>query len=121
MCYLRQDYNSQPDFKGVFAAGISSEGHLQSVAKHSTDLVLLSRFSPLSLSVPGRHTDLRGTDPDRNYLDGSPFEIREWCLLNIMIVEWDAERNCAERIGMCVLHEDLWTKLDPRMMHIKLA
>jgi hypothetical protein len=121
MCYLRQDYNSRPDFKGAFAAGISSEGHLQSVAKHSTDLVLLSRFSPLSLSVPGRHTDSRGTDPDRNYLDGSPFEIREWCLLNIMIVEWDAERNCAERIGMCVLHEDLWTKLDPRMMHIKLA
>jgi hypothetical protein len=119
MCILRQDHNSQIDFRGVCGAEISSDDDLQSIEQHSTDLILLSRFSPLSSSE--RHTDSKGIDPDGNYFDGSLLEIREGCLLNLMIVKWDAERNCAERIGLCVLREDIWNKLDPRMMHIKLA
>jgi hypothetical protein len=121
MCYLRPDYTSRIDFKGVCRAVISADGDLQSVEQHSTDLVLLSRFSPPPLSSSQRHTDSRGADPDRNYVNGSLTEIRDGCLLNLMIVAWDAERKCAERVGLCMLREDIWNKLDPRMMHIRLA
>ncbi|KAH8753407.1 hypothetical protein BGZ57DRAFT_860359 [Hyaloscypha finlandica] len=85
---------------------------------HLVDLLLLSRFSPLPKGA--KSSGLSISDFDWIYVDHGPFETREWCLLNLMIVVWNTDSDCAERLGLCVLHEDVWNQLDLKFKHIAL-
>jgi hypothetical protein len=117
-CFSRQGYNHRRDFKGICGAVVSADRNLENLEPHLTDLVLLSQFSPVSLKE--NDNELRESDYDCQYFDENTFETREWCLLNLMIVVWHAERNYAERVGLCVMHEDMWSTLDPQLKHITL-
>jgi hypothetical protein len=116
--FSRQGYNNPRDFKGICGTVISADRDLETLEKGLTDLILLSQFSPLALIE--NYNDFRESDSDWQYFDENMFEVREWCLLNLMIVIWDAKRDYAERVGLCVMHEDLWGKLDPQLKRITL-
>ena len=103
--------------RGYCGTVLSADRILEDYEQHSTDLVLLSRFSPLSLD--DKFVTLG--DPDRVYFDADVCPAREWCLLNLMIIGWNDAGDCAERLGLCVLHEDVWNRLNPDLKHITLA
>jgi len=112
-----QPTNNRRNSEGYCGAVLSADRILEDYEQHSTDLVLLSRFSPLSLD----HKWFALGDPDRIYFDPEVCPARKWCLLNLIIIAWNAAGDCAERLGLCVLHEDVWNRLDPQLKHITLA
>jgi hypothetical protein len=107
--------NNQSVTEGVCGAVLSADRNLEDYDQHSTDLVLLSQFSPLSLDQEISKI------LERIYFDANVLPIRKWCLLNVMIIGWNPGRDCAERLGLCVLHEDIWNRLDSQMKRITLA
>lgn len=102
--------------QGVYGAMISTGHNLEGYEQHCTDLVLLSQFSPPS-SNQGVSKNL-----ERIYFDSNNFPTENRSFLNIvMIIGWNPERDFAERMGLCVVHEDIWNQLDPQLKHITLA
>jgi hypothetical protein len=65
-------------------------------AKH--DFILLSRAQ-------------RSRNDDIPNFDASCYEQREWCLLNIMLVEW-RDDGMAERVAVGTIHCDAWMEAD---------
>ena len=102
----------QDDFSADYDLGLSKPG--------STDLILLSKFSPLSPYDLQKYISL-GYDIDFTYFSENKLEIREHCMLNIMIVVWDADKAYAERAGLYVVHEDIWNQWSPQLKHICLV
>ena len=52
------------------------------------------------------------------YFDVNVFTSREWCFLNVMLIQRDEDR--AQRVGIGVIHEDAWIEANPVPMLIKL-
>ena len=52
------------------------------------------------------------------YCDYDTFTSREWCFLNVMVIQRDG--NQAQRVGIGVIHEDAWVEANPVPMLIKL-
>ena len=52
------------------------------------------------------------------YYDVDFFNFREWCFLNVMLIQRDEDR--ARRVGIGVIHEDAWVEAHPAPMLIKL-
>lgn len=52
------------------------------------------------------------------FFDEEAFQGREWCFINVMLIERDKDR--AQRLGVGVIHEDAWVKAEPISMLIKL-
>ena len=57
-------------------------------------------------------------DMDLEYYDVDVFRDREWCLVNVMLIQRDEDR--ARRVGIGVIHEDAWIEAHPSPMLIKL-
>ena len=57
-------------------------------------------------------------DEDLEYYDEAVFTSREWCFLNVMLIQRDEDR--AQRLGIGVIHEDAWIEAHPVPMLIKL-
>ena len=57
-------------------------------------------------------------DQDLEYYDVDIFSFREWCFLNVMLIQRDGDR--AQRVGIGVIHEDAWVEANPVPMLIKL-
>ena len=57
-------------------------------------------------------------DEDLDYYDEAVFTSREWCILNVMLIQRDEDR--AQRLGIGVIHEDAWIEANPVPMLIKL-
>ena len=53
-----------------------------------------------------------------DYYDVDVFSFREWCFLNVMLIQRDEDR--ARRVGIGVIHEDAWIEANPSPMLIKL-
>ena len=52
------------------------------------------------------------------YCDLGIFTSRDWCFLNVMLIQRDGDR--AQRVGIGVIHEDAWVEANPVPMLIKL-
>ena len=52
------------------------------------------------------------------YYDWHVFTLRNWCYLNVMLIQRDGDR--AQRVGIGVIHEDAWVEANPVPMLIKL-
>ena len=52
------------------------------------------------------------------YYDVNVFTSREWCFLNVMLIQRDEDQ--AQRVGIGVIHEDAWIEAHPVPMLIKL-
>ncbi|OJD35217.1 het-domain-containing protein [Diplodia corticola] len=52
------------------------------------------------------------------YFDEARFEVRAFCLLNVMMVE--RRGDVARRLGVAIVHEDAWVEAQPRPMFVKL-
>ena len=57
-------------------------------------------------------------DQSLEYYDVDSFKYREWCFLNVMLIQRDEDR--ARRVGIGVIHEDAWIEAHPSPMLIKL-
>ena len=68
------------------------------------EFMLLSRSSALSEYL--------------EYCDLGIFTSRDWCFLNVMLIQRDGDR--AQRVGIGVIHEDAWVEAHPVPMLIKL-
>ena len=55
---------------------------------------------------------------DIELFDEVYFSPREWCILNVMLIQRDGDR--AQRVGVGVIHEDAWVEANPVPMLIKL-
>ncbi len=71
---------------------------------HAFEFMLLSRSSTL--------------DEYMEYYDVDVFTSREWCFLNVMLIQRNEDR--AQRVGIGVIHEDAWIEANPVPMLIKL-
>ena len=69
------------------------------------EYVLLSRsqFPKFSLWPAKQKTAF-----ERSFFDAQTFKVRPWCLLNVMLIEWKDQR--AERLAICQIREDAWSK-----------
>ncbi|KAL1613923.1 hypothetical protein SLS56_012216, partial [Neofusicoccum ribis] len=72
-------------------------------------------FQFMLLSRSERMIELVG---EPAYFDRMQFEERDWCLLNVMMV--DIRGDVAERLGVGFIHEDSWVEGEPRDCFIKL-
>lgn len=52
------------------------------------------------------------------YCNKDVFTSRDWCFLNVMLIQRDGDR--AQRVGIGVIHEDAWVEANPVPMLIKL-
>jgi hypothetical protein len=74
-------------------------------ARH--DFILLSRAQ-------------RSRNDDIPNFDDSCYEQREWCLLNVMLVEW-RDDGMAERIAVGTVHYDAWMEADCTTKPVQLC
>ena len=56
--------------------------------------------------------------PNLVYFDKDFFTPRQWCFLNVMLIQRDGDR--AQRVAIGVIHEDAWVQANPVPMLIKL-
>lgn len=56
---------------------------------------------------------------DPAYFDRAQFEERDWCLLNVMMVE--RRDGIGERLGVGFIHEDVWVENSPQELFIRLV
>ena len=95
------------DNVGHWAGSIfMAEGWKENIKSNSRtfEFMLLSRSSAL-----GDHLE---------YCNPALFPLREWCFLNVMLIQRDGDR--AQRVGIGVIHEDAWVEANPVPMLIKL-
>lgn len=83
-----------------------------------------SEFVLLSRTKRPTETNTRGikiTNSMGQYetiFDHRKFEQRPWCLMNVMLVQWN--EDYAERISLGQIHEDAWAMESPRKKYIML-
>jgi hypothetical protein len=95
------------DDMGYFAGSIIMEQRWKAdtlVDKSMFEFMLLSRSNTSTTNL--------------TFFDQAVFPDREWCFINVMLVERDNDK--AQRLGVGIIHEDAWIKAAPVPMLIKL-